>query len=59
MNARRNSRSGGVLLALAIVGGTGVGLAKGEPSIGFLAGCTAGAVLLLLVWLIDRRRTGG
>lgn len=50
------SRSGGILLALAIVTGAVVGTLKRQPSIGFLAGLGVGLVLLLLVWLIDRRR---
>jgi hypothetical protein len=51
-------RSGGILLALAIVTGAVVGTLKLQPSIGFLAGLGAGLVLLALVWLIDRRRPG-
>lgn len=49
-------RSGGILLALAIVTGAVVGTLRREPSIGFVAGLGAGLVLLALVWLLDRRR---
>jgi 4-amino-4-deoxy-L-arabinose transferase-like glycosyltransferase len=49
-------RAGGALLALAILTGVGVGVYARQPSIGFLAGAGIGLLLLLLVWLHDRRR---
>jgi UDP-N-acetylmuramyl pentapeptide phosphotransferase/UDP-N-acetylglucosamine-1-phosphate transferase len=49
-------RSGGILMALAIVTGAVVGTLKRQPSIGFVAGLAVGLALLLLVWLSDRRR---
>jgi hypothetical protein len=52
---RRNSRSGGVLLAFSIVAGVVGGMFAGEPSIGFLVGLAVGLLLLALVWMIDRR----
>jgi hypothetical protein len=61
MGAAMNQRSpqaGGCLLIAAIFLGTGIGIARGEPSIGFLAGLCAGVLLAVLVWLIDRSRVG-
>ena len=49
-------RSGGILLAFSIVIGAVTGTLMRQPSIGFLAGLGTGLVLLLLVWLVDRRR---
>ena len=49
------SKSGGFLFALAIFAGVGVGGFLGEPSLGFLVGAGAGLLLLVAVWLIDRR----
>ena len=49
-------RAGGALLALAILAGVAIGLYARQPSIGFLAGAGIGLLLLLLVWLLDRRR---
>jgi hypothetical protein len=51
-----DARSGGALLALAIVAGAVGGTIGGQPSAGFLAGLAVGLVLLLAIWLIDRRR---
>lgn len=49
-------RSGGALLAFAILAGVFAGVLLGQPSLGFLAGLAAGLALLALVWLRDRRR---
>jgi len=53
---RKAPRAGGVLLALAILAGTLIGVLAGQPSIGFLAGAGIGLLLLILIWLNDRRR---
>lgn len=52
----RNPMAGGALLAASILLGPIVGLFFGQPSLGLLAGFAVGLLLLLLVWLIDRRR---
>jgi uncharacterized membrane protein (UPF0136 family) len=52
----RFTRSGGCLLALALIGGVIAGALVHESSIGFLAGLAVGLLLLTLVWLLDRRR---
>lgn len=53
---RKDARSGGALLAISIVAGAVGGTIGGQPSAGFLAGLGAGLVMLLAVWLVDRRR---
>lgn len=52
----KNMHSGGVLLAAGIVVGAFIGAMLGQPTIGFLAGTAIGLLLLIIVWLIDRRR---
>jgi len=52
----RPARGGGVLLALAILVGAVVGLYSRQPMIGLVAGLAAGLVLMLMLWLFDRRR---
>jgi hypothetical protein len=46
----RSTDAGGFLLAAALLIGTLVGLALGEPSIGFLVGLTIGVAIALLIW---------
>jgi hypothetical protein len=53
---RKASRAGGALLALSLLAGALIGVFAGQPSIGFLAGAGVGLCLLILVWLLDRRR---
>jgi hypothetical membrane protein len=53
---RKATRAGGVLLALSLLAGALIGIFAGQPSIGFLAGAGIGLFLLILVWLLDRRR---
>ncbi len=48
--------AGGCLLALAIVVGAAGGFYLGQPSAGLLIGGGAGALLAVLVWLLDRSR---
>ncbi|HEX8643000.1 MAG TPA: hypothetical protein VF702_03705 [Allosphingosinicella sp.] len=52
----RSAQAGGCLLAFALLTGVAAGLYAREPSIGFLAGAGIGLLLLVLVWLVDRRR---
>jgi hypothetical protein len=53
--AKRPATAGGFLIAAGLLLGTVVGVAVGQPSLGFLAGLAIGAVLALLLWLLDRR----
>ena len=52
----RYAQAGGSILAISIIAGTVAGVIVGQPSIGFLVGAAAGALLALLFWLHDRRR---
>ena len=52
---RRSNFAGGSLLAFAIIAGAAIGVARGEPTIGALAGFGVGILLFLLVWLAGRR----
>lgn len=49
-------QAGGAVIAFGIIAGVAGGLAMGQPSIGFLAGAAAGALIAALLWLRDRRR---
>jgi len=51
----RTPLAGGCLLTASILIGTIAGFVARQPSIGFLAGLGVGLVLLLFVWLRDRR----
>ncbi len=55
-SSSRTPMAGGFLLAIALIVGVFVGMIKGEASFGFVAGLGVGLALLLIVWLIDRRR---
>ena len=55
MAAPQPSRSGGVILAAAIIAGAVGGVIVGQPSLGFLIGAALGLVALGLLWLRDRR----
>lgn len=54
---QRRSRglAGGVFVALGLVIGVVAGTFYGQPSLGMVAGAGIGLLLLLLVWLLDRR----
>jgi dolichyl-phosphate-mannose--protein O-mannosyl transferase len=53
--ARRNARSGGIFLTIAILAGFAWGMAAGNPMKGILIGTALGALAALLLWLLDRR----
>ena len=48
--------AGGFAIALFSILGVIAGSAKGQPTIGLLAGFGAGVATALAVWLLDRRR---
>lgn len=52
---RPTARAGGCFLTLCILGGFVAGLMIGNPMKGILIGTGIGAVLAVLLWLIDRR----
>lgn len=51
----RTKRAGGVLIALAVVGGAVAGLFMRQTSIGMVGGLAVGLLLAGLIWLLDRR----
>lgn len=51
----RDPRSGGFLLAIAIIAGAVGGTIGGRSSVGLVVGLAAGLIMLLFVWLTDRR----
>jgi hypothetical protein len=53
---QRNSRAGGCFLTIFILAGFLYGLSIRNPMKGVLIGTAIGAVLAVVVWLIDRRR---
>ena len=53
---RPTAKAGGCFLTLCILGGFVAGLAINNPMKGVLIGTGLGAVLAVLLWLIDRRR---
>ena len=52
----RTPLAGGSLLALSLLVGAVVGIARGQASLGVVVGLAVGLALLGLVWLIDRRK---
>ena len=54
--ARRAHHAGGFFLVLAILGGFLWGAMSGEPVFGAVVGTAIGAVIAVIVWLVDRRR---
>ncbi len=54
--SRRNPAAGGLLILVGFLGGAVIGIARGEPSLGVLAGVGVGMLLALALWLFDRTR---
>lgn len=48
--------AGGFLLCLCLLAGALIGVFLGQPTIGFLAGAGIGLALLVVLWLVERRR---
>jgi len=55
---RPSAKAGGCFLTLFILAGFVAGLAIDNPMKGVLAGTAVGALAAVLLWLIDRRRSG-
>ncbi|GAA0738194.1 hypothetical protein [Sphingomonas japonica] len=51
-------KAGGAFVAIAMLVGTGIGVALGQPSAGFVVGTAIGALIALLIWAADQRRAG-
>lgn len=52
----RSTQAAGFILAISIMAGAVAGVIVGQPSIGFLAGLTAGVLIAIVYWLSERRR---
>jgi hypothetical protein len=52
--AQASRTSGGIFIALGVLIGFVVGIAKGQPTIGVLAGTGLGIAAALLWWLVKR-----
>ena len=52
----RSPLAGGFFLILAIFAGYAIGVARGQASIGVLAGTAVGTAIALFIWWLDRRR---
>jgi hypothetical protein len=53
---RPTAKAGGCFLTLCILAGFVAGLAIGNPMKGILAGTGIGALIAVVLWLVDRRR---
>ncbi len=51
---RRNQSPAGLFIALGLLGGAGIGIARGQPSLGTIIGLTAG-IVLAAAWALLRR----
>lgn len=54
-NKGSDKNAGGFFLAAGCIVGVVVGSLLGQPSIGFLGGLAAGALIAIGVWFFDRR----
>jgi hypothetical protein len=52
----RSGQAAGFILAMSILAGALAGAIVGQPSLGFLAGLSAGVAIALWFWLSERRR---
>jgi hypothetical protein len=53
----RSTQAGGCLLSLCILAGFAFGAMNGEAANGAVLGTAVGALVALLIWLVDRRRS--
>ena len=51
----RDTKSGGIFIAIGAFAGVFIGRSYGQPTIGFISGLLIGGVLAVLLWLKDRR----
>jgi hypothetical protein len=53
----RSTAAGGIFLFLGLLMGAVYGINAGQPMLWLLRGFAAGAVLAILVWVVDRSRS--
>jgi uncharacterized membrane protein len=51
----RDTKSGGIFIAVGAFAGVFIGRSYGQPTIGFISGLAIGGLLALVLWLRDRR----
>lgn len=51
----RDTKSGGIFIAIGAFAGVFIGRSYGQPTIGFISGLVTGGILATLLWLKDRR----
>ena len=54
--AQARATSGGIFIALGVLIGFVVGIVKGQPTIGVLAGTALGIAATLILWLVQTRK---
>ena len=52
----QNKMAGGLFIALGLLAGAIIGIAKGQPSAGMMIGFGAGIAIALLIWFWDIAR---
>jgi hypothetical protein len=56
-NANNALYAGGFLILLGFLAGSAFGISEGQASLGAMIGVGAGALLALVLWLVNRGRT--
>jgi uncharacterized membrane protein len=51
----RETKSGGIFIAVGAFAGVFIGRSYGQPTIGFISGLVIGGILATVLWLKDRR----
>ena len=51
--AKPSPTSGGIFIALGVIVGAVIGIAKGQPSMGVLAGTALGIAAAVIWWLLQ------
>ncbi|MEO5866801.1 MAG: hypothetical protein ABIS14_14715 [Sphingomonas sp.] len=54
---RKSPLGGGILFVIGAIGGSVIGLYRGSPTLGFLAGVGIATSISLLLWARDHRST--
>jgi hypothetical protein len=52
----KNAQAGGFILAVSIIAGTVGGVITRQTSAGIVVGTAVGIILLILFWLMERKR---
>lgn len=52
---KKSARSGGIFIAIGMIGGAFTGIYFGQPSAGMIVGLGIGSMIALAIWLYDRK----